>query len=171
MSQLQNVTHVPVHSQGPQRAKPSQAPECEVKPDFTDSSSRTRCSRRKTLAGHVLARGRKGGPPRQTLRQRDQDHPGAAQNRRHPSCRNSRPLRSRPVYHVPRRPRPCGLTLVSLVGCQTFGRPSVCRGFFDVVDHKNLNRPFVRRELQAELFLDRCEDRWGRVVGVAAQPG
>jgi hypothetical protein len=42
--------------------------------------------------------------------------------------------------------------------------------FFGVVDHKNLNGPFVQRSLQAELFLNRREYKWGRVVGVAAQP-
>jgi hypothetical protein len=30
-------------------------------------------------------------------------------------------------------------------GIPILGSPSVWRGFFDVVDHKNLNRPFVRR--------------------------
>jgi len=47
--------------------------------------------------------------PSQALAQRDQDHPSAAQNCRHPCCRDSRPHWSRPVYPIPRRPQPCGL--------------------------------------------------------------
>ena len=49
-------------------------------------------------------------PPSQTLRQRDQDHPGAAQSRRHPGCRNCRllPASESPdlLYTVPSSTQP-----------------------------------------------------------------
>jgi Resolvase, N terminal domain len=66
--------------------------------------------RERTVAGPKAARAlrSKRWPPSQALAQRDQDHPGTAQNCRHLCCRDSRPLRSRPVYSVPRRPQPCG---------------------------------------------------------------